>query len=93
MKGCYDPISCGFLKEILVLAQGTTAWNESSPCPLLQDPAVQFIRGESKVLLGLGLVKPLSLTILQATQLMFGTTIFSSFFSMETLLTKDEKNL
>lgn len=60
-------------------------------CPLLQDPAEPLIRGESKVLLGLGLVKLLSLTILQATQLMFGTIFFSSLLSMETLRTKDEK--
>lgn len=62
MKGCYDPISCDFLEEILFLTQGTPAQNECSPCPLLQDPAVHSTWRESKALLGLDLTKLLSLT-------------------------------
>lgn len=65
-KGCYNPISCDFLEEILFLTQGAAARNESSCCPRLQDPAALSMGRESKVLLGLDLVKLLSLTVLQA---------------------------
>lgn len=80
MKGYYDPISCDFLEEILVLAQRTAAQNESSPCPLLQDPEAQSTGRESKALLGLGSVKLLSLTVLRAIQLMFSPIAFSSVY-------------
>lgn len=77
MKGHCNPISCDFLEEILVLAQGTAAQKESSPCPLLQDPAAQSTVRESKALLGLDLVKLLALSVRQATLLTFSPTTFS----------------
>jgi len=76
-KGCYAPVSCHFLEENLVLAPGTVAQNESSPNPLLQDPAAQSVRRKNKALLGVDLVKLLSPTVPQATQLTYGPITFS----------------